>query len=318
MGTSKLSLLKVAFAACWIVQSACSLVPNIAPDALRVGSKALEFDPQKVDRLTIARMDPETGSSWNASFSKVGEDWRVDSAPNGLKPLDRRAHTSLIRHLLDTLATLQISEKAPKGAPATFGLDRPWASLRLGAASREWEIRIAAPRSSGPGQFAILPKISDTTVVEVRGAALQMIHNAPAFEDLRLRQFSVWSTDEVEEISVTRNGKAAFYAERAGSDWEDQRKRKIRKDVDRFIADLTHTRVQAFVDDEATTERVLKLGKVGEKNTAVKVTMKNLQGEAQTLSVVRDGERTYGISDAREGAVFELYPQTQRLLERGP
>ncbi len=275
--------------------------------------KALTFDPARIERLEINRA--EGGESpWNASFVREGEEWRIESAPGGLKVLDKRAHSGFIRHFLATLTTLQVTAPAPKGDLKSFGLDRPWASVRLVQGTEEWEIRIAPPRDVESAQFAVLPRLADAPIVEVRGSALHMLRTAKTFEDLRHRQFSTWTADDIETLRIERAGRPTFYAERAGSDWEDRKRKRIRKDMDRFIGDLSHARVRAFVDDELLAERLAQ----SVPSSPIQVVMKNLHGQELRLTLLEDQGRVYGLSNERQGAAFELFPETRRLLERGP
>ena len=160
----------------------------------------------------------------------------------------------------------------------------------------------------------MLPEIAPDTVVEVRGAALQMLAHARKFEDLRLQFYAGWSADDVETIEVIRGGRPVFYAERAGSEWEDRRKKRIRKNVDGYLAGLTHARVRAFIDEELLADPLRRSA----PKSKTSVVLRNLQGEELKLQWWQSQGRLLGQSNQRGDALFELYPETVRLLERGP
>jgi hypothetical protein len=295
-------------AAALIFFSACLQTPESPPIAN--GKRALPFDYEAVQELTIVKSDPTTGDSWTAQLKNVGPtklDWEILAGPHSLG--DRKANTPYVRHLLDTLTTLAISEEAAKGPPESYGLDKPRFAMRWDSG----EIRIG--NTTGHAEsFATLPTVSPGRTYKVRGAALQMLDHLVNFEFLRLQTFSTLASDEILEIEM-KSGSKSFYAQRGGDDWTDRKNKKLKSTSTRgpqfLVEQIAHARILRFVDDE---EEAVKVRKALEQSKAVTAFIGDHQNKKVVMKLSRIDKQVFATSSARGNAVFELFPKTLEVM----
>jgi hypothetical protein len=274
----------------------------------------MDFDFEAVRELTVVKSDPVSGDSWSATLKHVGPtkwDWQVSSGPHELK--DTRANAPYIRHLLDTFRTLSVNEEAAKGSLASFGLEPPRFAFRWKApgpnGEESFEFRVGEVTGHSEA-YTMFPQKSAGRVYKAQGAALQMLTHLVNFEYLRLQRFTTFEADDVFEIELKKGAKS-FYAQRDGETWTDRKSRKQKKDVGHLVQQLTHARIQRFLDETADTEalaaRVLK-------SPALEIQIGNHVGKKDVIRLAREKDRVLATIESREGAVFELFPKTLETM----
>ncbi len=279
--------------------------------ALPSGQRLMQFDFEAVRELTLVKSDPTTGDAWSAHMKWVGPDkmdWELTSGPHDL--IDRKANGPYIRHLLDTLRTLSISEEAPKGPAASFGLEPPRFALRWDAG----EVRIGSPTEHAEA-YAVLPTLSPGRTYKVKGAALQMLSHLENFEYLRRQTFPTFGSDDVFEIEIKGGGKAPFYAQREGETWTDRKHRKLKKDAQFLVDQLSHARIKKFVDDGAESASIRKRFEAGGRGGApVEIVVANHKGDKVVMKLARADGKLWGTISTRPDAHFELFPKTLEVV----
>jgi hypothetical protein len=273
---------------------------------LKTNDRPYQFDYEQVRQLSIIKSDPASGDQWAAELRQVGPektDWEIASAP--LQIVDRRANGNFILHLLDTFRTLGVDTQAPKGPLGSFGLEPPRFAFRW----QSFDLRLGNPLPHGMSyaQFHPAPE-----VYAVKGAALQMSDHIVNFESLRLQTFATFTTDDIEEIEIER-GAARFYAQRNGDVWADAKNKPHKRNVPQLIENLTHWRIQDFLDREKDLLAAQKLIAAG---PAVVIRIKDLQGKPTALKIVSDPKtkQTFGEISTRNGSVFKLFPQIAKMV----
>lgn len=290
-----------------VLAASCNPAPPVAQE-LPVNRPVLTFDYAKVTELSIACGDPRSGDTWTASFRTDSDgEWSIVSPPGGATLVDRRADSAFIRHLLDTLRTLVPTAPLPKGDLASYGLDRPLFSLRWKTPDGEHEVRIGAPHGAGGEQFTWV----DGATIVARGATLRMIEHIDSFDRLRRKTLLTFTSDDVDELELWQGGKKVLYAQRAGIDWQDARKRPLPAAIGERLEALAHLRIRSFIDEPESAGRLYK--EVSSR-PAWKAVLKDRQGRPTTLSLGRNQGRVVGLVTSRPGAVFELYPGSERLF----
>ncbi len=299
---SLFSILSVAFILCCSAACTHSESPNSAE--FRAGQVPFQFETKKVTSIEIAKADRKTGDSWTAKFQRNNDgEWEVASGPGGSNLLDRKAHSTLIDHLLDTLKTLRVTAPAPKGPPESFELSPPHFAIRWSGN----EMRL------GAGKFVAI----GPSIYEMEGAALKMIELIESFQTLRQQTWlSPLTSDDVDEIELYRGKKKYFYAQRDGSVWTDQKHKPVRQDVAFFLDQLTHTRIEEFVDTPQLSARLVQSIR---KAPTQHIIFKDRNGRTTEADlkweVVDASEKLYGTTSSRPGSAFRIFPEAIRFFE---
>ena len=282
----------------------CTQSSPPSEELLKPGQAPFQFEVKKTQSLEIVKTDPKTGQSWNARFHRNPDTtWEIDSAPGGINPLDRKAHTTLIDHLLDSLRSLRVTALAPKGPLESFDLAPPHLALR-------WD---GSEFSLGSGKYAAIKG----TAYEMEGAAIKILDYVENFQSLRQ---ATWlfpiTSDDVDEIEIFRSLKPGapsktFYAQREGAAWTDRKHKPVKKDLSSFLDQLTHLRILEFIDDPETSSRLVK---ELQQKASTRAILKDRQGNATEIRLGGQKE-LYGISTHRPGVAFKLYPEAIRFFE---
>lgn len=283
---------------------ACTSSQNTKEGIIREGQSPFAFDTKKIMTFEIAKADPKTGDAWSAQFDRNPDGiWEVASGPGGGHLIDRKAHSQLIDHLLDTLRTLRVTHLAPKGPPESFELIPPRFALRWGG----HELRL------GSGQFASI----GSTVYEVEGAALKMLDYIDSFQSLREQTLlSPITSDDIDEVELSQGGKKYFYAQREGTVWTDVHHKPVKPDMSFFLDQLTHARIQEFVDQPETSAQ---LAASVRKNPLVQITLKDRLGHATQAywkwETMEGTKKLFSTSSLRPSAVFRIFDGAVRFFE---
>ncbi|MGZ3687539.1 MAG: DUF4340 domain-containing protein, partial [Bdellovibrionota bacterium] len=216
-----------------------------------------------------------------------------------------------ILHLLDTLQTLKNVGSAPNGPPESFGLSPPWFAVRMEGGGSVREIRLAAPELGKPPVFAQFPRDSEQ-VVQVEGAAIQMLKFIENFEVIRQRTLLTISSDEVDELELRKKGKEYFYAQRDGAKWTNRQHRPIAVNVNDLLDSLTHARVQQFLDN---SEETRKLAAEADHANSYEAVFRDRHGKSVTLHLAWLGSRFVATVSSRPGVAFIPYPALATYFE---
>lgn len=271
---------------------------------LQKGQAPFQFETKKISSFEIAHFDPATGASWTAQFKRNPESfWEIASGPGGTHLIDRKAHSNLIDHFLDTLKTLQITGPAPHGPPEAFDLSPPRFAIRW----NDQEFRL------GSGKFASI----GSSIYEVEGAALKLIEYFEKFESLRDQTWlSPLSSDEIDEVELLRGGRKIFYAQREGSLWTNARHQPLKADVSFFLDQITHARIREFIDKEEVSHRLIDSIR---KKPLHHITFKDRLGNTteaylkwETLAGTR---KLFSLTSSRPTAVFQVFDEATRFFE---
>ena len=266
------------------------------------GRTIFAFDYSSVESVTIMKNDPRSGDRWNATAEKSGEDglWKIISTSAAVT--DLLADGSFIEHLLDTLSTITVAERAPAGPPESFGLAPPVFALRWFAGAKVFEARLGPLLKDGK-RHAVFPSGAGAgTVVTVQGSALDMLLRLKSFDDLRQKRLATFDADDVETIEVMRAAKRIFHASRDGDIWRDASQKAMRIDVQPLLERLAHFRITAFIDDARAADSIKS-----RQNRARTVTC-SLHGRHGALAIITAAAlagRVYGTISTRAG-IFEM------------
>lgn len=243
---------------------------------LRLGRPELQFDYKATRSFELSVANPLQGERWTTRIRRgenplqPGSDaWMIEVAPGGRALGDNLANGTLILHLLDTVRTLQVKDATLSGTPESFGLAPPWYDLRwtVAGSTQEHELALGSPAKAQDGSFAglygrILQPATGPQTEVMNGSLLKMLELIPDFNALRLQRFVTFESDDVDEIEIyggaSPDVKAnlKLYAQREGDHWTDARHKPLSQDLSSWLDQLSHLRIQRFVDDPAEAARL--------------------------------------------------------------
>lgn len=304
---------------CTRSESPSSASRGDAKSELKAGAPLLSFRPEEISELTFWQNNPHQDSRWTGQFKKEADGhWSVVALSQDFSPLDRRADSSLIHHFLDTLTTFQVLESLGEGASEKFGLSPAFFRIELRDSSNRLlslSLGEAPPPSSGKsGVYAQAQMGSERTpVVLGKGAALAMLQYLRTPEALRQRVLLTVTTDEVDELTLLRQGQPILKAERQGDDWIDARKKKLKAPVTPYLEKLTHLRAAEFADDPAQAKRALQALQAKRPLFTARLTDRHGQ-QVELHATPWEGALWASVSSRPEGA-FKLYPESIQLFK---
>lgn len=283
--------------------------PAIAP-----GTSAFPMDWRSVTELEIFKNDATAGDHWNALLQKEDDEWRIVSAsvPHPLK--DQRADTKFVGHLLDTLSTLRVQEWALEGPPEAFGLARPAWVLKWKTDKVTHELRLG-DITTGQIRFAALPGRTDadgrSRTVTVAGAAIEMLSRLDEFSALRARVILPFESDDVDVLEI-KSPAQKLHAIREGADWNDARGTRLKTEIDPILDGLTHLRAKKIIDTEDSDTAAIQTKL--EKSPLFEARFTNRKNSVSVLKAVRNSDQWYARLSDRPGVLFELHPESAKLL----
>ena len=265
-------------------------------------STGFHFNPKQVTALTLVKSDATSGDHWMAVFKRTaGENqWTISSPPSDQKLADTRANSGFINHLLDTFPTLHLDEPAPKGPLEALGLDPPLFSLRWETPDSQHELRVGS-RLKGKGSSYVQKGTSEPYIGS--GSALRLLDLIESFPFLREKSWSIWTSDDVDEIEIKQPGKPVFYAQREGSQWTDRKHKEVKKNMDQFLETLTTAQSLGFIDDPRESD---ELTKYVEAHSQFEAKLMDRHGNVTLLKLKQKGEVLYGINSRRKSIVMSL------------
>ena len=297
---------------------ACTRKPSLtftteAP-ALAPGTAPFPMDWRTVSELEIFKNDPNSGDHWSASLQKQNDLWIITTASTPTPLKDSRADTRYVGHLLDTLSTLRVQDWALNGPPESFGLDRPRWVLKWKTDKVSHEIRIG-DASTGAILFADIPGRTDaegaSRTVTVAGAAIEMLARLDEFTALRARVILPFESDDVDLFEL-KSPSRRLSVHREGGDWKDSRGTPLKQEATSPIEDLTHLRARRILDSETPEE-----ARIRETLNQAPAFVAKFTDRSNHVSELRAGRFSglwYATLNDREGVLFELYPESERIL----
>jgi hypothetical protein len=278
-----------------------------ANPVLRAGSRPFAALPDAVRGMELTRDDPARGWVWTATVEKRrdpdgSEGWIVTSAPAGLKLVDRRADTPFFEHLVETLRTLEATDRAPDDSLPQHGLVPPRMILRIPGQTGAGEARLGSAAPQG-GSYAVFPP--DSRIWQARGAALAMLERIEGFETIRARTLL---TVELGDIDRFEHGLGARKRSHvlAQKHWSEP--------VRQWLEALTHLRAMSFVDDPA---EVRTFQSRLEAHPGWLFRFHGAKGQWVELRAGRVDDSLFGAVSSRPGVIFRLFPRSLVHLE-GP
>lgn|GEM_PF-2288244 len=290
--------------------------PEFTADApaLAPGTSAFPMDWRSVTELEIFKNDATAGDHWNALLQKEKEEWRIVSAsvPHPLK--DQRADTKFVGHLLDTLSTLRVQDWALEGPPEAFGLAEPAWVLKWKTDKITHELRLG-DITTGQIRYAALPGRTDAAgnsrTLTVAGAAIEMLSRLDEFSALRARVLLPFDSDDVDVLEI-RSPTKKLHAIREGAEWSDARGKRLPQEIDPILDALTHLRARKILDTEAADQAAMR--KQIEKSPLFEARFTDRSNAVSTLRASRDKDRWYALLSDRPGVLFELHPESEKIL----
>lgn len=283
------------------------------------------FDYKKVRSVEIVQNDPELSEQWSARLENpvpgdVGA-WIIASAPGGQTLLDRLAAGNLIQHLLDTLNTLRATDASPQVSTENLGLTPPQILLRWSDTQDQLkELRLGRRVSTQTeDRYAQLGPAPLSQPFIVQGSTLKMLGYASRFASIRRSTLLDFDLDDADEVEI---GKLLLH--RQGTDWADPKGKlyppKKQIELRTFLDALFHLKIMAFVDDPDANAALLA-------HFPKKVTHRaGFKGRGlpspATLEIAQvrgnGATRVYAMISSRPHVVFELFPETDRILRQWP
>lgn len=289
--------------------------------SFKKGQRPYLFDHTQTTELLIVKADPHSGDSWSARVYQSGAQWEIRQGKNGENLIDRLANGGFINHLLDTLRTLQVDDRAAPAPESQYGLTPPKFALSWKTSTStgilEYALQIGANfevNNKDSGVFAFLDS-SKTTYI-VHGAALMMLSNLEHFNRLREERWVPQHPDDVDELELTLPKQPKLYAQRAGDQWSDAQDRPFRVEISPLLSALMHLRIERFVDSAEENEKYLKLFS---QPLSTQVTLKDRAGSPTELHIIKTlakGQTHWiGKTSLRPKATFQLYYKVDTIIK---
>jgi hypothetical protein len=251
----------------------------------------LKFDREKVDAIDVS------AGGKTLDLAKDGGDWKIR------KPVASKADFGSVEGLIGKLQTAQMkSMVADDPAPADlkkYGLDKPEATVNLGAGSARTTLQIGAKAPDGNTVYA--RDASRPAVVTIEASLLDDLKKGA--DDYRRKDLFEFRPFNATHMELTRNGQTIVLdrvkgqGENAPDTWHraspnpgDVDKEKM----DGLLAKLSNMRASSFVDSTAKT---------GTDKPALVVTVKFDEGKKEEkVTFGQAGSDVYAVRTGEPGA----------------
>jgi hypothetical protein len=293
------------------------------------GTKPFQFDFKKVQALTLAKSDPQTGDHWLAVFQpkngrprrRTGPSaWEIVSAPGDVLLADRDADETFLVHLLDSLAALKIESSAPRGSMESYGLNPPRFAVQWKLPDRAFELQLGNSLKS-PGKSYLT--LDGQTIYIASGSAIRLLDLIESFDSLRKKDWSDLRTDDVDQISVYRAGNPVFYAQREGDRWTDRKHQTLlaAADLSGALEEIIRHQPRRMIDDPSEKARIQHKiqGIQGTSNLPAPLEIRITDRLEKTTSMKLGwtSGNLYGISSARPELIFAWDQRLEDKILRG-
>ena len=234
---------------------------------------ALKLEGDAVDTVTI----DVTGSP-TLAFVRKGTDWRFT------KPWDAKADAATVGGIVSKLATAKMSAietSDPKADMKTFGLDKPQATVTLGAGSTKAQMVFGTKKADG----ALYARdLSRPLVFTVDATILDDLKKKP--DDLRRKDIFEFRAFSALAITVTIGGKTVTFEKQKGAPAKEpnaapapdvwKQTKPEAKDADQtkltdVLTTMSNLRAEKFADKpQATGEELVLSVKFGDDAASAK------------------------------------------------
>ena len=332
MKRSSLHVLVALSATLTLLSSGCRIgaVPLAPIDAVTYPG----FAPDSITQLTVSRAFPGE-TPWTLRLRRVpnvptDREWVIDGAPTPVS--DHLGNGNFIRHLIETLATLQAVETPADDLPERFGLKPERARL-------EWQgtgapgILLIGETIGGTRRYGKFRADAGSQVFA--GAALQMIEVPPRWEALREPRLFLRPLDDYDIVRVTTGERDSTF-ERLGTEWrrgvrttaevkgatrektaKSRAPTPFESELPGELDRLFHFRIRNFIDDVGLQTTMLHASEDTESTLAT-LRLRDRADAETTLRVFRmnagTGDAILFRTSEREGIVFEAYPELLGLV----
>ncbi len=291
---------------------------------LEKGKRPFSFSPSEVSTIWFTKQDPTQNDFWSASFKKIKSDlsikefpWIITSPPNGESYSDNYANDNYLNHLLDTLRTLQIIEKAPLYGPLkTFGLEPPIIAIRWKVGHNVFEIYLGEKLKNNEGRYAYFPGADNNTVWIVKGATLGLLDHLEGFYTLRHNSLFFISLDDIDEFEIYKGGSSWFYAQRLSGTWANKKNKAFKEDPNPWLEYLLHIKIKSFFDNGKKVKSLLKKIK---KDPTYTIIFKNREKETSKLLLIpysfNNSQQLLAHTSNRFEGIFEVDMKLIRHIE---
>jgi hypothetical protein len=214
---------------------------NKSPFDLR-DKTILKIDRDKTDRLEIQSADH------TVKLARQGGDWKIAA------PVDARADFGAIEGILGRLNSAPMKSIASPNADAAalkeYGLDKPDATVRVGAGSAEAGLAIGKAAAEGT---VYARDLSRPMVFTVEKALADDLKKSP--DDFRVKDLFDSRSFNTTRVDITYKGQTLAF-EKAKDNWKQvapSNKAADTTKVEALLTALTNTRATGFVDKIAGT-----------------------------------------------------------------
>jgi uncharacterized protein DUF4340 len=251
----------------------------------------LKFDREKVDAIDVS------AAGKTLDIAKDGGDWQIR------KPVQSKADFGSIEGLIGKLQTAQMkSMVADDPSPADlkkYGLDKPEATINLGAGSARTTLQLGAKAPDGNTIYA--RDASKPAVVTVEASLLDDLKKGA--DDYRRKDLFEFRPFNATHVELSRNGQTIVLdrvkgqGENAPDKWHrvSPNPGDVDKDkMDSLLAKLSNMRAASFVDSAAKT---------GADKPALVVTVKFDEGKKEEkVTFGQSGSDVYAVRPGEPGA----------------
>ncbi|MFZ9595436.1 MAG: DUF4340 domain-containing protein [Bdellovibrionia bacterium] len=299
----------------------CSLSCSPSPP---VSSLMFEFDPHTVTEVTLGAFPRTSEPPWITVLQKkefpnplkkgVSQvplgNWQFTSLPSLRMASDRKANATWIMHLLDALRQVKKIAPAPNGTLESLGLNPPEWVLKWKTEDHQWTLQIGSPAELQKGTYVTLDGKSAWIA---QGSALRLLNTIQSFDDLRDPNWSVFSSDDVDELSFLEKGKTVFYAQREGDRWTDAQHQDYFLESSlhpgKFLQAITQAQPLKLVDSPA---QITEFEKQWRRGQSLEIQLTNRFGVTSRLRLLRSSSPPpllFGLSSLRPGLAFAFEPK---------
>jgi Domain of unknown function (DUF4340) len=232
----------------FLVSSYLESTFNKSPFDLR-DKAVLKLDRDKIDSLDITAAQGET------RFEKANTEWKMT------KPMESRADFSAVDGLVSKLNSAQMKAMtaAEGGDLKQYGLDKPAATVKLGAGSSQATLAIGSAAAEGT---VYARDLSRPAIFTVESSILDDLKKDPS--DYRQKDLFDARAFNSNRIEITRNGQTVAFEKTKGKDKDGKDEEKWRKvvpaaadadsaNVESLISTAASSRATGFVDSTAKT-----------------------------------------------------------------
>ena len=233
----------------------------------------LEFNREGVDTLTV-----ESQGGKPMSFVKRDSTWRFTA------PIDAKADFSAVDGLVSRIAQARMKTIESSGGEADlkkFGLDKPQATITIGAGSSRATLALGAKPegAEGPDASVYARDLSRPLVFTVDAALVDDVKKAP--NDLRAKDIFEFRSFSATSVDFTLNGQTVTIAKEKPAGQEQSSAVEVwkvtkpaAKDLDQtkasdLLTTLSNFRAESFVDKpHASGDELVVVARFNEGGTA--------------------------------------------------